>query len=310
MDLIYLEYFSKAADLQHITKAAQALNITQPTLSTAIRKLELELGTRLFEPDGRNVRLTRAGVVFQKHVRIILREVQAAYDELGGLMELQNSRIAIICPAQIFEREFVQKIHLQNPNIVIDIRGRFNLQTKEELASGDIELYISTPPYKGRGYQNMILAPDPVMMICSVSHRFARSRQVDIHDLAEETFISYPKSELRDLIDAVCRDAGFEPHTACEIAHMREMLPLIASGRMITLAPAGACQECIHAPDIAVVPISGVSRSVDMGISWPSERPMRAAVRTVRDTFVEAYRNAPDRLVRRLMEGRQPQIDS
>ena len=47
MDLIYFEYFHKAAELQHITRAAQALNITQPTLSTAIRKLEAELGMRL-----------------------------------------------------------------------------------------------------------------------------------------------------------------------------------------------------------------------------------------------------------------------
>lgn len=301
MDLIYFEYFNKAAELQHITRAAQALNITQPTLSTAIRKLEAELGMRLFEPDGRNIRLTQAGKVLQRRTSRILQEVHATYDELNGLRELSNNRITMICPSQIFDLELMLRIHHKNPSITINSRGLFNLQTKADLAAGAIDLFISTPPYRGPGYHCELLAPDPVMVLCAPSHPLAQTAEVDIHTLAGESFISYPPSELKDLMDNLCRDAGFVPHSVCEISNVREMIPLIACGRMIALAPAGACQECAHTPDIVVRRLTGVTRNVEMGISYPTNRPLRAAVRLVRDIFAELYRTDPDRLLRRLM---------
>lgn len=306
MDLIYFEYFHKAAELQHITRAAQALNITQPTLSTAIRKLEAELGMRLFEPDGRNIRLTQAGKALQKHTEQILREIQAAYDELNRLREFNNNRLTIICPSQIFNLEVMLEIHRRNPSITINRRDRFALQTKADLAVGAIDLFISTPPYRGKGYGCEILAPDPMMVLCCATHPLAAQTEIDIHALAEERFIVYPPSELRELIEALCRDAGFVPQSACEMAHVRDMLPLIACQRMIALAPAGACQECASTPDIAVRPLTGVMCSVDMGVSYPNDRPLRTAVRIVRDVFIELYRADPERLLHKLTPLQDP----
>ena len=64
MNLYHLRYFVTLAHLEHYTKAAEILSITQPSLSHAISSLEKELGVKLFEKDGRNVVLTKCGQAF------------------------------------------------------------------------------------------------------------------------------------------------------------------------------------------------------------------------------------------------------
>ena len=65
MNLNQLHYFSKLAEVEHYTKAAEELGISQPTLSHAVGALETELGTKLFEKQGRNITLTKYGKIFR-----------------------------------------------------------------------------------------------------------------------------------------------------------------------------------------------------------------------------------------------------
>ena len=78
MNLHHLRYFVTLAHLEHYTKAAKQLSITQPSLSHAIAALEEELNVRLFEKDGRNVVLTRWGNVFLKDVEEILAHLDSS----------------------------------------------------------------------------------------------------------------------------------------------------------------------------------------------------------------------------------------
>lgn len=75
MNLSQLYYFRKLSELQHYTRAAKELYITQPALSDAIRSLEKELGVPLFQKEGRNVKLTRYGREFSVYVHDALREL-------------------------------------------------------------------------------------------------------------------------------------------------------------------------------------------------------------------------------------------
>ena len=72
MNLYHLRYFVTLAHLEHYTKAAENLSITQPSLSHAISLLENELGVALFEKEGRNIVLTKYGKIFLKDVEKLL----------------------------------------------------------------------------------------------------------------------------------------------------------------------------------------------------------------------------------------------
>ena len=83
MNLSQLYYFKRLAELQHYTKAAQELSITQPSLSGAIHSLEDELGVDLFHKKGRNIVLTKNGSEFYVYVSCALRELDKGVDIIG-----------------------------------------------------------------------------------------------------------------------------------------------------------------------------------------------------------------------------------
>lgn len=93
MNYNYLRYFSVLAQLEHYTLASARLEISQPSLSSAIRSLENELGVKLFEKVGRNIRLTEQGRYFQKKVDAAMEELSAATETL--LSSRDNAPIVI-----------------------------------------------------------------------------------------------------------------------------------------------------------------------------------------------------------------------
>ena len=82
MNLYHLRYFVTLAHLEHYTKAAELLSITQPSLSHAISSLEKELGVRLFEKEGRNVVLTKCGRAFLEDVEQSLALLDSSVNKL------------------------------------------------------------------------------------------------------------------------------------------------------------------------------------------------------------------------------------
>ena len=81
MQIHQLEQFCAIARIEHMTKAAAELHVSQPTLSLNISRLEDELGTELFDRSGRNIRLNEYGTTFLYHVERILDELETAKQE-------------------------------------------------------------------------------------------------------------------------------------------------------------------------------------------------------------------------------------
>lgn len=82
MNLPQLRYFVTLAHVEHYTKAAEILNITQPCMTYTVRVLEEELGVKLFEKDGRNVALTKYGRMFLQDVESILEQLDHSVEKL------------------------------------------------------------------------------------------------------------------------------------------------------------------------------------------------------------------------------------
>ncbi|HIZ75997.1 MAG TPA: LysR family transcriptional regulator, partial [Candidatus Mediterraneibacter stercoravium] len=120
MNLNQLHYFSRLAETQHYTKAAEELDISQPSLSHAISSLEKELGTRLFEKQGRNVVLTKYGAIFQEYVDESLKVLETGVKKVRSLTG-QTEGLVELAYIYTLGSEFV-------PRIVSDF-----IRTHEEL---------------------------------------------------------------------------------------------------------------------------------------------------------------------------------
>lgn len=90
MRLQWLYYFDVISDLEHYTKASEQLHMSQSALSHAMKELEEELGTKLFEPSGRNIRLTKSGIVFRGFVRQIISTLETGMQTVRELNQPHN----------------------------------------------------------------------------------------------------------------------------------------------------------------------------------------------------------------------------
>ena len=117
-----LEYFRKAAKMEHLTKAAEALHIAQPALSRTIRGLEEELGVTLFEREGRNIHLTRDGHILLKHAENFLQEYDEMQKEFADSKNLQQMTVNLaIHPATKLIPSFLAEFRKDHPEAMLEI---------------------------------------------------------------------------------------------------------------------------------------------------------------------------------------------
>ena len=95
MEWEQLEYFQTLARIQHVTKAAETLSITQPALSRSIVRLENHLGVPLFDRQGRSIKLNKYGEIFLKTVDSMIREYTEGKEEIQSLLKPDQGEVSL-----------------------------------------------------------------------------------------------------------------------------------------------------------------------------------------------------------------------
>lgn len=195
MNLSQLQYFCKLAELQHYTKAAQELYITQPTLSNSISRLEDELGVPLFVRDGRNVRLTKYGHEFNEYAKQALEAIDKgkalAQDEageytgtvsIGTVFTIEDEMLPKLIKA--YRKEFGKgpSIHVAQGLTDALIEG---------LEADKYDLVFSA--YKP-GTKNLQFVPITTQRLTAIFHHhhpLSKQKRISLADLRGEEIITY-----------------------------------------------------------------------------------------------------------------------
>lgn len=146
MDLRQLQYFMAAVEQRSLGRAAEALNISQPAISKAIRRLEKRLGIDLLERLPRGVSPTEYGRALALRGHIIQRELQRAEDELAAMKNGEAGRVSIGAGASMRIRlvpEAIQKLVSNNPDVEIDMIGELRDRLIPDLKEGKIDIVVS-----------------------------------------------------------------------------------------------------------------------------------------------------------------------
>ena len=195
MNLAHLYYFCKLAELQHYTKAAKELYITQPSLSGAISSLEAELGIALFEKSGRNVVLTKYGKEFYDTVSAALRTLDkgvAKAKEYGGGL---SGTVNIGCIPTI-QSDFIPQVllafrDLKGPAVKVNI---FEAQTNEiiqRIRRGEWDVGFCTHVPDG---SDLFFVPILCQLLAATvrrGHPLDGRKSLDFSDLSGHKLISY-----------------------------------------------------------------------------------------------------------------------
>lgn len=285
MDIHSLTYFQKAAELQHITRAAGELHVAQPSLSRTITRLEEELGVRLFDRSGKNIHLNEYGKVVQRHAGQILREIEDIKAEIDELKGVENQVVTIsmyacskLLPRMIiaFKKEYPKsRLHITQDDAP-------TFQQKES----DLLIYSSMQP--GGGENEVTLIEEEIFLALPKSNPLAGRESLDLREVAEEEFICLRRGKsLRTITDTYCQMAGFEPEVMVESDSPETVRELIKEGIGVAFIPSVAWSG-MNLGDISLVHISFPKCTRYIHLSWRKNGYLTPAAQEFLN-FVQEY---------------------
>lgn len=292
MELQQLKYFQTVARLQHFTRAAEELYISQPSLSRSIARLEEELGAPLFDREGRQVRLNRLGQTFLKRVERVFNELEVGQRELQDLIGPEKGLVAVAFLHTVGVRLLpllLSAFRAEHPNISFRLFQNSAGVMLNQLEEGEIDLCISSPLYDKPGLGWAHLMTEEIFLAVPAGHRLAHRKSVKLSEAADEYFISLkPGYALRNIADGLCRQSGFEPKVAFEGEEITTARGLVAAGLGVSLVP-GLAWQGVTDPLPVRLHIEEPVAQRTISLAWVENRYLSAAARLFRDFVIEHF---------------------
>ena len=220
MELRDLRFFAMAAQMQHISRAADRLGVSQPFLTKIIKQLENELGAPLLEPSGRGVVLTECGEYLLKKSQEILRSVDEIYDDIGALLGEKRNTLRLMTDAGGYMPAMIYAYKARFPERKLSISYGFREDIIRTVENGTVDFALVTPPLGGaelrhisqktvyREYAGVILPPGDPLLDCET---------VDINELREKPLVTSPiGAGVRNNLELFFAKYGFKPQIMCE----------------------------------------------------------------------------------------------
>jgi DNA-binding transcriptional LysR family regulator len=234
MDFRALEYFVAAADAGGFTKAAEQLNVAQPSLSEGIRKLEREFRTPLFHRAGRRVVLSEAGKVLLVSARRILREAEDAELAMVALRGLRGGRVSVSAPPGLSAEPLARIIgtfQRQHPAVTIAMEPTEDgALAAQAVIDARCEIALTDRPVNSSDLRGHVIASNELVLVLPPGSQIPAGHDVSLTDLNGVTFLSsMPGTRARALLDEA-RQASKDTRIAVETPHRDAIVPLILAG--------------------------------------------------------------------------------
>lgn len=293
MELLQLSYFRVVARLEHMTRAAEELNVTQPSLSKAIARLEREVGVPLFDRQGRGIRLNQFGEVFLRHANQVFRELTVATDEIQSLAGLDHGTVSMAAGALHWLPDVLRPFQAAHPSIRFRLFARSLTELHRLLDTGDIDFgFVPTPPTMP-GIQWRHLQTEQIFLVVPVRHRLAGHDSVTLQELAgDEMILGKPGDVLREIMDGYFRQARFTPRVACEADEPAAVEDYVAAGLGVAFIP-DLLKPLPHSDKTSWVRITEPVCQLTVGMAWNESRYLSQAARAFREHTIAHFAANP-----------------
>ena len=291
----YLRYFVAVAEELHFGRAAARLSMAQQPLSRQIRRLEEEVGVKLFERTTRRVALTPAGGVFLEETRKTLDALDRAVEEARRAErgEVGTLRVGYTTTALYGALpEVVRSFRGRFPGVRLELAEMGSAEIEEAILAGGLQAAVLYGPVGGTGVESLVLRDEPMVAVLPEGHPLAGRDAVALRELAGEPFVFCPRRRgpgLYDQIVGFCREAGFSPNVAQEAAQEHTVVGLVASG--VGVALGFECMGKMGNPGVVFRPLADAGMSVELCLLWRTDDPspaLRAFVDLARGASVTA----------------------
>jgi LysR family cyn operon transcriptional activator len=273
IEIRHLRYFLAVAETENFTRAAERLQISQPSIYQQITQLEQALRTPLFRRVGKRVFLTEAGASFRKGAEVVLRKLEDACSSVADIAGLVSGRVNVgVIPALHFAWIPPMLGHMarEYPGVTVGVQELASSGVETEVESGRLDLGFGLMTHNSPNIRYERLVSQPFSLIVSATNKFAKRPSVELKELEGERLVLLPDSfDMRRAADTVLLHARVHPRVMFEIDSIDAVLSSVDQAGIPTLLPA----IVLRGRDIAglrAVALKGRTRQMEFGILWPA----------------------------------------
>lgn len=236
MELRHLRYFVAVAEELSFRRAAERLHLAQPPLSTQIKALENELGTRLFDRSTRSVKLTAPGRVLLEDARAILLAAERAEQNVRKAQHglVGSLRIGVLAPTATPRlARILSSFREKFPGVQFSLFEMTSLEQIQRLRGDEIDVGLLRPPIDFPELQHVFVEESPMVLAAPAGHRLAKAARIKWSDFAGEPLVIIHPAMQHGYYDKfleLCAKAGAKPVVAQYANDVHSKMWLISAG--------------------------------------------------------------------------------
>lgn len=270
MNLRTLRAFVEVVRQGGFSQAAQVVSLTQSTVSKAVKSLEDELGTPLFNRAGHKVELTAAGEIAYRRALVLLSERSDMLAEINELLDLKRGRLRIGLPpvgcGVLFAAMFAT-YRKRYPQVDIELIEHGSKRLQECLEAGEVDLAALLIPMD-EAFDYQAVRNEPLIVVLPAGHALSRRKRVDFTDLADSPFILFEAGfALNAKIMAACERKGVVPRVTARSGQIDFIVDLVAADLGVAFLPRMLAHKHRHA-GIALVPLDEPHTDWHIALAW------------------------------------------
>lgn len=288
MELLQLKYFLEVARLEHMTEAARSLHVTQSSLSKTIGRLEEDLGVPLFDRVGRKLRLNEFGSRFYRRAERALFELEQGKQEISDLSSPEHGTLELAVTTASTLPQILREFRNKRPDILFHVQMLTTQEMVTLLYRGEVDFCLSSPPIRGEDIECQIMFVDPILVAVPKGHRLADRNSISLTELRDESFVGVKRGYgTRDLVDSICKSAGFIPTYVYEGDEPARLSSLVEAGIGIAFIPSTARYSGEHIKYLKVENHNELVREI--ALLWHRSRYISRAALEFREVVEEYF---------------------
>jgi DNA-binding transcriptional LysR family regulator len=272
MEIRQLRAFLAIAETGTFTAAAERVHVTQAAISMQIRQLERETGAKLFVRAPRRVILTEAGEKLLERAQLILREYDAALDELAALTGAEKGRLRIGSASAMVSADplpqILKELKKAHPGVETSVISGTSEDLVQRLLSGELDAAFVSLPVDARGIQTEMLSEDSLVAIASPRHRLAKQKVVSAYALAGEKLILGERGgNTRRLIDQFFTHAGVTLKVSMELSRLSAIKRMVEEDMGVGIVPLQSVREEVAKGTLVRWWVEGAQINWELGLA-------------------------------------------
>lgn len=290
MEIRLLEYFLAVSEELHFTKAAEKLNISQPTLSHQIRLLEDRVGSNLFQRIGRKIHLTEAGQLLLEHSQRVFYELDQVKIKIDELKGLQRGKLTIGCSGNHLLHSSIISFHKQYPKIQLSVIDTNTEDTTKKILNNKFDIGVVFLPVDSNQFETIRLFTTEIVVVVSKDHKLATKAFIQLEELqSTPLFLLQKKFFLRQDIDSYCKEVGIQLNPVVELSDFHSLLQMTILNNGATILPS-IFLESVNDNRIQPIKIIDQIPKKEVGIVFRKNSSMPLTVKTFVNHLIENYK--------------------